>query len=679
MFRQERNTMNKILLYGGTTEGRLAAEMLEDAGIPYELCVTTAYGRDLLPASVQAHTHVGVMDMPLMINFINKGRFSHVIDATHPYAVTASENIRQACSETGTVCMRILRNQETADLPVETVYVNDAVSACTKLASLTGPVLVTTGIKEVPDFLPLKGAISRLFFRVLPNADAVETLKKAGFTGSHIICMQGPFDTAMNIATLNHVRKIWHRENPDSAGTDVTLVTKQSGTAGGFAGKCEAAEKAGATLMIIGRPIPEDNGISLDELRQYLSEMTGTPLPDPVRDVWLIGAGMSRDHFTREADSALRSCDLIIGAKRMLALTASYGKASYCSYNYPEIVQYLAENPQFKKVAAVFSGDIGFYSGAAGMRKALESLPCKIHTVSGISAPVCFLNKIGQPWEDVYLSSLHGRSSAVTALVRRHSKTLFLLGKETDAADVCRLLENSGLENTHVTIGADLMQEIEMICTGVPKDFTGRTFSPLSMIYIENPDADNTPVACALPDEAFIRGNVPMTKAEIRAQVLSALQLTPRAILYDVGAGTGSVSVAAAGCIPEGHVFAIEKDPEALELIRQNCLKLQADNVTIIAGAAPDVEKPSETPTHAFIGGSSGNLEAIIKWLKDLNPECRIVLTAVTLETIANVTNFCKTHDLPDPDMIQIQASRAKKAGASHLMQAQNPVWIVTL
>ena len=388
---------------------------------------------------------------------------------------------------------------------------------------------------------------------------------------------------------------------------------------------------------------------------------------------------MSPAHLTKEAEAALSGCDLIVGAKRMLEMTAGFGKESLCSYDYPYIARHLMAHPQYRRIAVVFSGDIGFYSGAARMRECLDGLPFEVHTVSGIASPVHFLNTIGKSWENVHLASLHGRTSAVTALVRIHEKCLFLLGKPTDVPDICRLLIASGLEDVNVTVGTDLMMDSQQITGGKPADFTDKTFSPLGMIYIENPAAAGAPIASALPDEVFIRGSVPMTKAPVRAQVLSALQLTPHAVLYDIGAGTGSVSIAAAGCIPEGHVYAIEKNPEGLSLIRQNSLRLQADNVTVIEAFAPDVPDVPEPPTHAFIGGSSGNLQEIICWLKGLNPDCRIVLTSVTLETVSRVLETCRQLEFEEPEMIQIQATRTKKAGSSHLLQAENPVWVITM
>lgn len=666
--------MNKILLFGGTTEGRLAAEIIAKEKIPFELCVATDYGAELMPAHLKPRTHVGRLDLAQMINFINKEHFTHVVDAAHPYAVLARENIKAACEDTGAAYTRLLRAEDEEKLPAGSMSAASPAEAAGMLAGTSGPVFLTTGIKEVPDFLGIPDAAERLFIRVLPNAEAITSLRAAGLGGAHIICMQGPFDTDMNTATLRHIRKVWDQACPAQTGADLIMVTKESGNAGGFREKCEAARMAGARLLVIGRP-QETEGISLDAFEDFVRRLGGEGSIS--REVWLVGLGMSAAHLTCEAKDVLQRCDLIIGAKRMLEMTASFGKKNLCSYDYPEIARYLLEHQEYRRIAVVFSGDIGFYSGASRMRECLKGLPFEIHAVSGIASPVHFLNTIGKSWADVHLASLHGRTSAVAALVRVHEKTLFLLGKENDTSEICRLLQASGLEDVCVTVGTDLMTADEQIISGSPADFVRKWFSPLGMIYIENPSAKQAPAACALDDHMFIRGSVPMTKAPVRAQVLSALQLTSHAVLYDIGAGTGSVSIAAARCIPEGKVYAIEKNPEGLELIRHNCLKLQADNVHVIKACVPEVPELGAVPTHAFIGGSSGNFKEIILWLKKLNPNCRIVMTAVTLETISRVLDCCHEMALGDPEIVHIQASRAKKAGASHLMQAENPVWII--
>ena len=169
-----------------------------------------------------------------------------------------------------------------------------------------------------------------------------------------------------------------------------------------------------------------------------------------------------------------------------------------------------------------------------------------------------------------------------------------------------------------------------------------------------------------------------MTKSEIRSVILSKLGLTRNAVFFDIGAGTGSIAVEATRMIPEGLVYAIERKEEALSLIRENAIKLQADHLQVIAGAAPEALAQLPAPTHAFIGGSGGRIREILQTLLEKNPQVKMVASAITLETLAELQKATKELALPEPEIVQIQVSRIKKAGSSHLMQAQNPVFLVT-
>ena len=223
-----------------------------------------------------------------------------------------------------------------------------------------------------------------------------------------------------------------------------------------------------------------------------------------------------------------------------------------------------------------------------------------------------------------------------------------------------------------------LFRSNEEIVSGTPFDFIHQTFSALSLIYIENPAAAQMPVTHGLTDESFIRGKVPMTKSEIRSVILSKLKLTKAATLFDIGAGTGSIAIEAARQIPDGHVYAIERHPEGIALIKENSHRLQVDNLTCIHGLAPDCLETLPVATHAFIGGSAGHLKEILQLLYSQNPEIQIVITAITLETISQIMTLQKELAFPEPEIIQIQVSSARKAGPYHLMQGQNPIYIIT-
>jgi precorrin-6Y C5,15-methyltransferase (decarboxylating) len=178
-------------------------------------------------------------------------------------------------------------------------------------------------------------------------------------------------------------------------------------------------------------------------------------------------------------------------------------------------------------------------------------------------------------------------------------------------------------------------------------------------------------------DELFIRGTVPMTKSEVRAVSLSKLELNPDSILYDVGAGTGSVSVEASFMVPTGSVYAIEKKHEAIELIQANKEKFTADRLVIVEGTAPEALVELEVPTHVFLGGTSGAMEEVLNLVLEKNPKVRVVINVLALESISEVLNWLKKHSIP-AEIVQVQVSKGKIAGNYHLMMGQNPVYVIS-
>ncbi len=718
--------MKKILIFAGTTEGRTLCEYLTGKPVQVTACVATEYGRKLLPEAYNLSVNAGRMDSDAMTGLMESGHFDLVLDATHPYAQKATENIRRACDVSKTPYQRVLRDlnssypytysdgTQTSDPGMPAVlFAGDIPRAVSLLDETCGPVFLATGSSSLNEFMSLTHAAERLFVRILPDAGILSQCIALGISPSHIFCMQGPFDTDINIAVMRQIRRRWeseHLNRSDAGPYPLILVTKQSGHTGGFDQKMEAARALGASVIVTGRP-EEDEGISLEEAFKILDEFTAddsspaaVPAPASFEDapsghtknemprkrlVTLIGMGMSAGQITPEADAAIRASDIIIGSRRMIGMASGYHKPCLCSYDYPAIAEYMTEHTEYNDFAVLFSGDTGFYSGAESLRKCLDdTYPglFNVRRISGISSPVHFLNTIGKSWQDVHMISCHGQSASVISQVSTHEKTLILLGSRSDAARICSDLIRYGLADVTVWIGSDLKTDNEKILTGKPSGFTGLDISALSLIYIENPGAVSRPVTYGLPDDSFTRGNVPMTKSEVRSIVLSKLALTPRAVLYDIGAGTGSVSVEAARQIPDGCVIAVERDPEAVHLIRQNSFRHHTDNITVIGGTAPECFKhPKDTgaslpvPTHAFIGGSGGNLSEIIRWLYDVNPSVRVVLTAVTIETLMQITDICEKFSLPDPEIVQVQVSKAKKTGSVHMMQGRNPVYIITI
>lgn len=194
----------------------------------------------------------------------------------------------------------------------------------------------------------------------------------------------------------------------------------------------------------------------------------------------------------------------------------------------------------------------------------------------------------------------------------------------------------------------------------------------------EKKNSDPKFLTHGLPDDAFCRDKVPMTKEEVREAAICKMHLTPDAVVYDIGSGTGSIAVEMARLSDNLTVYAIERKQEAVALIEKNCTKYGLANVKVICGEAPGALTGLPVPTHAFIGGSNGSLKEILTDLYRKNPHMRVVVTAITLETVGVVSSILNEFPVEQEEIIQMSVSRAKKAGRYHLMQAENPVFILS-
>ena len=388
--------------------------------------------------------------------------------------------------------------------------------------------------------------------------------------------------------------------------------------------------------------------------------------------VYLIGVGMGNPGtMTAEALEAVRACPVLVGAPRLLE---SWAQDHDCVplIAGADIAEYIGKQ-QEGPIGVLLSGDTGFYSGAKRLWALLEDH--EVVTLPGISSLSYFCAKLHTDWQDVKIVSAHGRSHNVVGEIQRNGRTFALTGGSTKVQDICRELTGRGLGDVTVSVGERLSYPDERVVTGTAAQLAEETFADLSVLLAVNPRPVTRPWnGSGLPDEAFLRGNVPMTKEEVRALALSKLRLAERHVVWDVGAGTGSVSVECALSCPAGRVFAVEKKEEALALLEENRERFHAANLSIVGGTAPEALKDLPSPDRVFIGGTSGELGEILDVIFDKNPAARVVCTAVTLETVAEAAKLFA--HLEGADMVQVSATRTRSAGRYHLMDAQNPVWI---
>ncbi len=653
--------MSKICIFGGTTEGRKLAEFLSGQPCDVTVCVATDYGQTLLPES--EHVSVSARRLPVgeIVSLLTEKRFDLVIDATHPYAQSITKSIARACRETGTLRWRLLRGA--SGVSPEHTYVETVSDAAAFLSGTEGNILLTTGSKELAGFSQLPGFSERVWARVLPMQASLDACAQAGLPASHIFAMQGPFSEAMNAAMLRTIGAQY-------------LVTKDGGAPGGFEEKESAAKSAGARLVVIGRP-PEEEGLSLSKTISALCARFGFA---PKPEVFIAGIGPGSEALqTQEVRAAIRRADCLIGARRMLDAVAGPQQLTIDAIAPETIASHIAQHPECGVFCVVMSGDTGFYSGTKKLLPLLRD--CRVQVLPGLSSMSYLCARVGVSYEDAVPVSLHGRDFDIAREVRRRRKVFTLVGGDGGMQALCERLTQAGLGHVRIAVGERLSYPDEAITRGTAQELRSHTFDKLSAALIEN-DTPNEIVTPGLPDEAFLRNLepgklVPMTKSEVRSICLSKLRLTPNAVCWDVGAGTGSVSIEMARLCADGTVYAIEKNERALALLEKNKEAFSASNMQIIPGPAPEACRALPAPTHAFLGGTSGSVRDILALLLEKNPHVRIVATAVTLESVSALSSCMADFEIAE--CVSVQVSKAAQLGQYHLMQAQNPVYIFTL
>ena len=249
---------HRILLFAGTTEGRLITEYLAGKNVSLDVSVATAYGGELLPAADNIRIMQQRLDAAEMRALLHRGGYSLVLDATHPYAKEVTENIQIACRKENLHCIRVLRDSKDPDTigtaSAHIRYADTTEEAVQLLYDTSGPVFLTTGSKTLPQFMQLPNAADRIFARILPSPEMLQQALDLGLPGSHITCAQGPFPVESNLAAIQAIRLRWAGEHPDFADAPLTLVTKESGQAGGYSEKLAAASQASADVIVIRRP-----------------------------------------------------------------------------------------------------------------------------------------------------------------------------------------------------------------------------------------------------------------------------------------------------------------------------------------------------------------------------------------------------------------------------------------
>ena len=527
--------MCKIWIFGGTTEGRLLAEYCSREKIEAWVSVASEYGEELLQEelmesgnagnpdlnhntclakkslkNVQASSVIkvlrGRMDRYQMEEFIRNQGIHLVIDATHPHARLVSEEIQEACGRTGVRLERCLRAEGEQNKARDWVEVDSIQEAVSFLSSVSGVIFVTTGSKELEALCQIPDYQKRVYARVLPTSNVLKKCEKLGITGSHLIAMQGPFSTEMNTLFLRQTKAEW-------------LLTKDSGRAGGFQEKVEAARENGTRVVVIRRP--EEDGISLEEAMEVLKKADEGNVGELKTHLILAGIGMGQpSQMTGEVLRAIRESDALIGAGRMLEsaeralqndlLISKEGKAEnrqesaaaveketkcYKAYLPDDVIQIVSKHPEWKQAVILYSGDTGFFSGASRMAERLREAGYPFTVYPGTSCVSYLSARLGTHWEDAAIYSAHGRELSVDRVMKRlcdpeepAKRAFILMGGKNGAGQFCERLTQAGYGNVQVTVGENLSYPEEQIRSGTAEEMKKLEFADLSLMLLEVTD-----------------------------------------------------------------------------------------------------------------------------------------------------------------------------------------------
>lgn len=469
--------MSSVFVFSGTSEGRELCEKLASAGILCHVFVATEYGQAVMKKDANLKVSVKRLDSEEIENKIKELKPEFILDATHPHAVEVTDNILSACKVLNMQekYIRVSRNisdlsqcanenmdyesSNSSDLVEEkqtnktkksnerTIIVHSTDEAVNAVKSMPGRILLTTGVKELSLFCR-ENIAERLVVRILPGKESITEALSCNIPSKRIIAMEGPFSTEMNVALIKQYEI-------------GLLVTKNSGSRGGFAEKIKACEETGISVVIIDKP-SEDKGISIDEAVSKVKKQLNISDSDEVKDISLVGAGVcNKDYLLNIAHKAIKDAELIIGAQRMIEFGKSINSSAdfISEYKADNILQ-IIKNTEAKRICILFSGDTGLCSGAKGVKAEIERAGIKadLKLIPGVSSISYFSSKIGIQYSDYPFISLHGRDADYSEVLHREGGFFAICSGKEDVEKVF-----NECKKYHVFVGKNLGSEDEEV------------------------------------------------------------------------------------------------------------------------------------------------------------------------------------------------------------------------
>jgi len=402
-----------------------------------------------------------------------------------------------------------------------------------------------------------------------------------------------------------------------------------------------------------------------------------------------------------DALAYLNQADVVIGGRRVLELFSAELKSGAETFDLTghlkevptQIEQALADK---QAVVVLATGDPLCHGIAVYLKKKIGL--SKLNIMPNVSALQLACARVGVSWQDAYICSVHSKDAGEWAdnpskghglyplfkACMQHQKIITFTSPENNPARIARMLVAEQMaDDFDMIVAENLLQEDERIVADVPiSELAEQNFADLNMVILERKEKLEKATLFGLEDACFNQRKPEkglITKREVRAVSLAHMQLKANSIVWDIGAGSGSVGLEAARLCPNGWVYAIEKNEGDFEIAKSNQVQMDIHHYTLVNAKAPECLEVWPNPDAVFVGGSGGELGELIKLIVSrLNAGGHLVLNFVTLENLTAAVEVLKSMDV-QWSVTQMQVSRSKPILHMHRMAAENPVWIVTV
>lgn len=406
--------------------------------------------------------------------------------------------------------------------------------------------------------------------------------------------------------------------------------------------------------------------------------------------IYIIGIGYRP--FDKRTKDILLNSSIILASSRLFEVFKGYEEFEFVKdrikiiNNVDETIEFIKSN-LLQPFVLLASGDPMFFG--IGRRVIREFGKDSVEIIPDLSSIQLAFSRIKEPWDDAFLMSLHGGPDPLKRrilpyevedlpwLIEKYPKIAILTDRENNPSRIASALLNYN-EVLNIHVCEKLGYPDERIISGNPAEIRDKTFrDPNVVIILKKADDSHENILFGLQEAEFFHSRGLITKDEVRAITIHKLRLPPGGVFWDIGSGSGSISIEVSRLCPELKIYAVEKDKEQIKNIEENKRRYRTYNLKIIEGEAPEVLKDLPLPDRIFIGGSGGRLRDILEFINSLNWSGIIVINATTLETIDIAFELLKEANYT-VDVVQVHLSRLKPLGDKHHFSAQNPVFIIT-